>query len=431
MPRLSSLKIATKDIKDNRERAAKVYIEANKADPKSSITFRMLENEFGVPKSSIERAVSAITNNRSVGKRGRPEILNSYTKSKTLKWIEKRGEEYKPPCFNELRTFLSDKIYLESRKSTIKNESVSRNFVYKFIKDNNLKFKMGVSTKKEGILVPRSIVLNFFQKFDNLILAHHYDRKLIFNMDESWVCYNESNKGLKVVGRSDSDLIIKEGVESKHFTAVVCISANGRFVPVRYLSPYQTENISMLKEHDLERIDCVYSPSGWMNQDQLFQWSKNVFLPYVNGIRYNDKNQRGILILDGHSSRYSLEFIYLLKSENIDVITFPASCTSCLQPLDLVIFGPYKKHLKSFFTENNRYSLLNASEMAFSESLTIKKIRGAWDRSTLLNEDHIDAINRFRDIPEDINKKKRFSISNQILTNDDFIDELKKKKQSI
>lgn len=38
-----------------REGEENVYIENKKADPKSSITFRMLEFEYGDPKSSIER----------------------------------------------------------------------------------------------------------------------------------------------------------------------------------------------------------------------------------------------------------------------------------------------------------------------------------------------------------------------------------------
>lgn len=112
-------------------------------------------------------------------------------------------------------------------------------------------------------------------------------------------------------------------METKHFTSVVCISSDGRFVTLRYLSPYQTENLTKLKEHDLELIDCVYSFSEWMNQDQLVQWSKNVFLPNVNKVRNNDKNRPGQLVQDGHSTTYSLVFINTLKLENIDIIAIP------------------------------------------------------------------------------------------------------------
>lgn len=79
---------------------------------------------------------------------------------------------------------------------------------------------------------------DFFDQFDYLPSIHHYCGKLTFNMDETWISFIESNKGLKVIGRNNKDLIVKEGTESKHFTSIVCISADRRFIPVRYLFPY-------------------------------------------------------------------------------------------------------------------------------------------------------------------------------------------------
>lgn len=62
----------------------------------------------------------------------------------------------------------------------------------------------------------------------------------------------------------NSEIILKEVVEIKHFTVVMNTSADGRFLLVRYISSYQMVSISKLKEYELERIDCEYS---CMNMD--------------------------------------------------------------------------------------------------------------------------------------------------------------------
>lgn len=192
--------------------------------------------------------------------------------------------------------------------------------------------KSGKSTKNEGVIVPRVAITIFFEKFDTLLSINDYSRKLTFNIDEIWISFKESNRGLKVINRNNKDLIVKEGSESMHFTAIVCISVDGRFIPVKNLSPYKIEKILLLSEHDLERTDCVYSPSGWMNQEQLLVWAMNVYLLRVNKIRYNDRNQRGILILDGHSLKYLLEFVLLLKSKIFTLLFFL-----------LVVFAAYNR----------------------------------------------------------------------------------------
>lgn len=71
MPRQSSIEISHKDIIDKRERAAVTYIDRKKPDLQSSKTLRMLEKELNVPKTSIVRAVAAISSNKAIGKRGR------------------------------------------------------------------------------------------------------------------------------------------------------------------------------------------------------------------------------------------------------------------------------------------------------------------------------------------------------------------------
>jgi DDE superfamily endonuclease len=50
-----------------------------------------------------------------------------------------------------------------------------------------------------------------------------------------------------------------------------------------------------------------------------------------------------ILILDGHSSHYTLDFIDYARANNINLLGYPAHCTHALQGLDVVCFAKMKE----------------------------------------------------------------------------------------
>lgn len=60
----------------------------------------------------------------------------------------------------------------------------------------------------------------------------------------------------------------------------------------------------------------------------------------------NLKEQKILLIVDGHSSRYTPEALILLKKFNIELLVLPPHCTHCVQPFDVAIASPLKTQFK-------------------------------------------------------------------------------------
>lgn len=54
-----------------------------------------------------------------------------------------------------------------------------------------------------------------------------------------------------------------------------------------------------------------------------------------------------LLLLDNHSSHLCIKTLDLAKSNWIIIISFPPHCSHKLQPLDVSVFGPFKKYLSS------------------------------------------------------------------------------------
>ncbi|XP_045476121.1 uncharacterized protein LOC123681823 [Harmonia axyridis] len=55
------------------------------------------------------------------------------------------------------------------------------------------------------------------------------------------------------------------------------------------------------------------------------------------------KEKPVILLLDNHSSHLSCKVLDLCKESGVIMVSFPPHCSHKLQPLDLTVFGPFKK----------------------------------------------------------------------------------------
>ena len=59
-----------------------------------------------------------------------------------------------------------------------------------------------------------------------------------------------------------------------------------------------------------------------------------------------------VLLMDGHSSHYSLELLEFARANNIIILGYPPHCTHALQGLDVVCFAKMKKEFRK---EINRF----------------------------------------------------------------------------
>jgi hypothetical protein len=81
------------------------------------------------------------------------------------------------------------------------------------------------------------------------------------------------------------------------------------------------------------------SPNGWIDGETKAIWLTH-FLNYI------DKSRKNLLLLDGHSSNFDPQFISTARTNNIEVIAFPANLTHLLQPLDQNFFRILKDNLR-------------------------------------------------------------------------------------
>lgn len=126
-----------------------------------------------------------------------------------------------------------------------------------------------------------------------------------------------------------------------------CISASGRRLPHYSIIKAPKTSIGNITIHTQGNI--IFNESGWVDTKQ-----KVDFIKY-----FGDSINRGltkpypltVLYLDNHSSNLQEEVADALNEYNIHCYTFPANSTHLLQPLDLLVFGIFKRKLNQ--TINN------------------------------------------------------------------------------
>jgi hypothetical protein len=105
--------------------------------------------------------------------------------------------------------------------------------------------------------------------------------------------------------------------------------------------------------------------NGWMTQHGFLKYA-HFLVHELNEYRrmfpLTIAGERFLLVLDGHSSRFTIEVVQFLDGQGVDVLVLPAHCTHVLQAFDVGLASPLKTKLaklcqQAAFTVNEENSL--------------------------------------------------------------------------
>jgi hypothetical protein len=172
-------------------------------------------------------------------------------------------------------------------------------------------------------------------------------------------------------------------------TLLATICADGSSLPPALIYKAVSGDLqdSWLQDYDPDEHPCWFasSPNGWTSNELGLSWLQSLFNKETL-----DKAKRDwrLLILDGHSSHYTLKFLDWCRSNRILVAMFPPHSTYRLQPLDVSLFRPLATHYSQLLDRHTRLSLgiLNSSKRdffknfypAFDKTFIEANIRSGW-----------------------------------------------------
>lgn len=136
--------------------------------------------------------------------------------------------------------------------------------------------------------------------------------------------------------------------------------------------------------------DWMYTTSenGWTANRIALGWLQQIYIPETS----KECSRHRMLIMDGHGSHIDIEFLWLCKQHNIQLLFLPAHSSHVLQPLDLGVFSPLKTRYRKGIAELaslddaapvKKQRFLSLYNLARTEALTSRVIRSGWSATGL------------------------------------------------
>lgn len=117
------------------------------------------------------------------------------------------------------------------------------------------------------------------------------------------------------------------------------VSADGKEIPPMFIFPRKG-----FKSHFLNGgpVDCieVANASRWMTESDFVTYMHH----FIKHTRVTI-SRPVLLLLDNHCSHLSVDALNLAKESGVVMLSFPPHCSHRLQPLDVGVYGPFKKYV--------------------------------------------------------------------------------------
>ena len=219
----------------------------------------------------------------------------------------------------------------------------------------------------------------------NRKIAHHYDDlhewfQRYHDIKEKYSildtdCYNVDETGFRIgIGR-DQWVITREATRSIYFasssnrelvTVMETVSGDGCVLPPFIIVPGSLHMEDWYLKTSISDDSLLgVSETGYTNDILAMSWLEHFE-------RFSSGRQEGawrLLLLDGHKSHSTREFIEFCDEHKILPFFFPPHCTHLLQPLDVVVFQPYRHYHAEAVDQATRSGCSEFDKMEFLNAI--------------------------------------------------------------
>ncbi|XP_065662731.1 uncharacterized protein LOC136085358 [Hydra vulgaris] len=330
--------------KGNMAGAMEEYRKQEEKPSTERLSIRLIARAWNVPYETLRRRLSGKLS-KVESASGRPTILSQQSEEELAETVRKMARAGFPLSRKDIREI----AYAYSDAKGIKGFSESKKITGYYWFQGFLNRFPDISTKKtENLSAARAMgmnktqVMKWFDLYEGLVqrLDIKDSPRHIWNVDETDVMnIHKAEEAVAIVGEPAYNLTALERGETS--TVLAALNAFGDIIPPMIIHKGKTVGKGWKDGAPLGAI-VKASDSCWINKDLFVEFGQL----FVNNLqRLGLLNGRPhLLIMDNHYSHvFNLEFLNLMKANNIHVFALPSHTTHWLQPLDRVPFGSFKR----------------------------------------------------------------------------------------
>ncbi len=333
---------------------------------------------FGVSKGTISTHYKRM----QLGRKpyiGRPGVLNDFEIEQLILFIKERTENHRSPNVFQCIDFIFDRFHISINPKTLYG-IIERIKCIKSVK--------GIPLESSRSDVPTQVVINYYERLDELLLKESIPPEFFFNVDEAGFQDYADARCQIVIVPDDAPDTVYYSIErnSKRATLIGCICMDGSALKPLVVTPQKTVTRKLyINGYNESNCIIVSQEHGFINSEIFAYWADHVFFPEL--ARKREKfNYHGLAVLtmDGctaHNSEYFLDECTFRD-------TYPffeePGTSDQVQALDLGIFG-VQKQIKTHYngavqlgmTENNIVGVVNSWMQATTPSNVISAFNQA------------------------------------------------------
>ena len=188
----------------------------------------------------------------------------------------------------------------------------------------HLTLRMGETLAyRRAVGLDRVVIDNYFDLLAEVLESNDLTTRphLVFNAEETGLpLQHRAGKRVAIRGQKHIHQHVINSGNKAQVTVLACANAAGYAIPPMII--FQRKNLTtQLTAKEVPGSIYGLSDSGWMDSELFGEWFHRHFLNYAPSARPL------LLLLDGHSSHYNLEFIRQASSEGVVVFCLPPNTT--------------------------------------------------------------------------------------------------------
>ncbi|RAQ98945.1 pogo transposable element [Stemphylium lycopersici] len=361
--------------------------------PGEQFSYRKIAIQYGCSRTSLARRHQGRSGSREAMALNQ-QSLHPQQEQELLGYIDRLTKQGLPPT----------RAIIRSIASQIAHKELGVHWVDRFAQrwPNRLisKWTTGMDNSRHKADSGKKYSL-YFNLLHDKINQYKVETRHIYNMDEKGFMLGVVGHTKRIFSRASykdrkSRSIIQDGSRD-WITLIACVCADGSYLDPSLI--YQSKSGSIQDswlqgfDSDVHQAYISSSPSGWTNNEIGLAWLKQVF---DRGTKAKARSSYRLLILDGHGSHLTMEFIDYYDQNKILLVVFPPHSTHTLQPLDVALFKPlstaYSNEISSFMARGQ--GLVSMSKRDFFP-LFYRAWEASFKQSTILRSFETTGLSPF------------------------------------
>ena len=300
-------------------------------------SYQKLAEKHGCWRSTLTRRHQEETESREA-KAISQRLISPQDEEELVQYIEGLTARHLAPTRQMIKNFAAP----------VAKREVSESWVTRFISRHKDRLISMWTTAMESTRHKADSGLKYKLYFDLLhakMAEYGVEAEHTYNMDEKGFAIGVVGRSKRIFskalyGKKQYRQSLHDG-NREWVTLLACICADGSALPpsIIYAAAGRAVQASWVGEIDPKKhsIHFTTSPNGWTNNDLGLTWLEQVFDRYT---KPKARRKWRLLIIDGHGSHVTRDFIRYCDDNKILLMIFPPHATHTLQPLDVVCFKP-------------------------------------------------------------------------------------------